>query len=87
MLFISFEFIVGLAHKFIWNVILCFLKLNKNSFELVTILPSALTLCDGKNFSRWHFEIFFLPFLEHRIWFFMQITLGDNLHDVWDPIF
>ena len=38
-----------------------------------------------KNFSSWHFEIFFL---ENRIWHFMQIiSLGDNLHDVSDPMY
>ena len=26
-------------------------------------------------------------FLENRIWHFMQISLGDNLHEVSDPIF
>ena len=42
----------------------------------------------GKNFSRQQFEIFFLFFLENRIWHFMQIvSLGDNLHEVSDPIF
>ena len=39
----------------------------------------------GKNFSRRHFEIFFLIFLENRIRHFMQIVyLGDNLHEVSD---
>ena len=32
--------------------------------------------------------IFFLFFLENRIWHFMQIvSLGDNLHKVSNPIF
>ena len=32
--------------------------------------------------------IIFLFFLENRIWHFMQIvSLGDNLHEVSDPIF
>ena len=42
------------------------------------------TLHAGKNFQQWHFEIFFLIFLENRIWHFMQ---GDNLHEVSGPIF
>ena len=48
-----------------------------------------LILCMlDKNFSRKHFEIFFLFFLENRIWHFMQIVSnGDNLHEVSDPIF
>ena len=48
-----------------------------------------LTLCMlGKNSSRWHLKIFFLFFLENRIWHFMQKdSLGDNLHEVSDPIF
>ena len=42
----------------------------------------------GKNFSRQHFEVVFLLFLENRFWHFMQIvSLGDNLHEVSDPIF
>ena len=42
----------------------------------------------GKNFSRPYFEIFLLFFLENRIWHFMQIvSLGDNLHDVSNPVF
>ena len=41
-----------------------------------------------KNFSEQRFEIFFLFFLENMIWHFMQnVSLGDNLHDVSDPIF
>ena len=40
----------------------------------------------GKNFSRWHFGIFLLFFLENRIWHFMQIVSGDNLHEMSDPI-
>ena len=48
-----------------------------------------LTLCMlGKNFSRQHFEIVFLFFLENMVWHFMQIvSLGDNLHEVSDLIF
>ena len=31
---------------------------------------------------------FFLFFLENRIWHFVQIvSLGDNLHEVSDPVF
>ena len=42
--------------------------------------------------SRWQIGdklvIFFLYFLENRFWHIMQIvSLGDNLHDVSDPIF
>ena len=67
-------------------VLLCYLKLF---FYLVHCKKSFLTLCMlGKKFSRWHFEIFFYCFLENRIWHFMQIvSLGDNLHEVPDPIF
>ena len=33
-------------------------------------------------------KYFFLFFLENRIWHFMQIvSIGDNLHEVLDPIF
>ena len=39
----------------------------------------------GKIFSRWHFDIFFL---ENSIWQSVRIiSLGDNLHEVSDPIF
>ena len=40
-------------------------------------------------FSRWQTNaIFFLFFLENRIWLFMQIvSSGDNLHEMSDPIF
>ena len=42
----------------------------------------------SKNFSRWHFEIFFLFFLENKIWYFMQIvSLGENLLEMANPIF
>ena len=42
----------------------------------------------GKIFSRRHFEIFFLFFPENRIWHFMQIvSLGDNLHEMSNPVF
>ena len=53
------------------------------------VYPVSLTLCMlGKNFSRRHFEIFFLFFLENRTCHFMQIvSLGDNLHEESDPIF
>ena len=41
----------------------------------------------GKNYSMQHFAIFFLIFLEGRIWHFMQIvSIGENLHEVSDPI-
>ena len=40
----------------------------------------------GKKFSRWHFEVFFLFFLENGILHFMQIvSLRDSLHEVSDP--
>ena len=39
-------------------------------------------------FNRGKLMIFFLFFLENRIWYFMQIvSLGDNLHAVSNPIF
>ena len=42
----------------------------------------------GKNFSRQHFEVIFLFFLENRIWHIMNIvSLGYSLHEVSDPIF
>ena len=42
----------------------------------------------GKNFSRQHFEIFFLFFPVNRLWHFKQIvSLGDNLHGMSKPIF
>ena len=42
----------------------------------------------GKNFSRQHFEIPFLFFLEKKTLYFLQIvSLGDNFHEVSDPIF
>ena len=41
----------------------------------------------GKEFSRPHFEIFFLFFLENKIGHLMHIVLGDNLHEVLDAIF
>ena len=51
---------------FCWNVYIP-LNLSKLSFRL--------TLCMlDKNFSRWHFEIFFLIFPKVRIWHFMQIV-------------
>ena len=44
---------------------------NRNSLALemnLTKVLMKLTLCMlGKNFSRWHFEIFSLIFLENRI--------------------
>ena len=56
-----------------------------------------LSLCTlGKNFSRRHFEIFLLFFLENRMWHFMQtlhddfmqtVSKRDSLHDVSHPIF
>ena len=37
--------------------------------------------------SRWHTEIFYLFFLENRIWQFMQIvSTGDNLHEMSNPV-
>ena len=49
----------------------------------------VLTLCMlDKNFSRWHFEIFFLIFPIKRIWHFMPvILLGDHLHEMSVPFF
>ena len=42
----------------------------------------------GKNFSRWHFEIFFLCLPENRLWHSMQIvSFGDNLHELSRSIF
>ena len=42
----------------------------------------------GKNFSRQHFEIFYLFFPENRLWHFMQIvSLGDNLLEMSMPVF
>ena len=39
-------------------------------------------------FSRWQTDEIFLFFLENRIRHFMQIvSLGDNLHEVSNPIF
>ena len=39
------------------------------------IQPLIITLCMlGKKFSRQYFEIFYLLFLENRIWHFMQIV-------------
>ena len=34
----------------------------------------------GKNFSKWHFEIFLLFFSVIRFWYFMQT--GDSLHEI-----
>ena len=52
-------------------------------------VDTPLTLSTlGKIFSRWHFEIFFLFFPEHRIWRFMQIvSSGDNSHEMSSPVF
>ena len=39
-----------------------------------------------KKISRRHFKIFFLFFLEYRLWHFVQIvSLGDNLHELSKP--
>ena len=60
-----------------------------NWIYLSTFCVIKITLCmPDRNFSRWQFETFFLFFLENKIWHFMQIvSLGDNLHEVSDPIF
>ena len=49
----------------------------------------SLTLSTrGKNFSRQHFEVFFLFFPESKIQHFMQIvSIGDNLHEMSNPVF
>ena len=53
--------------------------------RLVSLFLSLCML--GKNFSRQHFEIFFLFLPENRIWHFMQIvSYGDNLHEMSNPI-
>ena len=42
----------------------------------------------GANSADDKLMIFFLFFLANRIWHFMQIvSLGDNLHEVLNPIF
>ena len=42
----------------------------------------------GKNFSRQHFEIFFLVFPESRLLHLMQlVSLGDTLHGMSKPVF
>ena len=42
----------------------------------------------GKIFSRQYFEIFFLIFLENRIWLLIQIvSKGENLHEISIPVF
>ena len=41
----------------------------------------------GKIFSRWDFEIVFLVFPENKIWHFMQIVSGNNLHELSNPVF
>ena len=41
----------------------------------------------GKNFSKRHFEIFFLFSPENRISYFMQIvSTEDNLHETSNPV-
>ena len=55
-----------------------------------TVLLSTLTFFMlGTNFSRRHFEIFFIFFLEKRIWQFSckLSPKGDNLHEVSNTIF
>ena len=50
----------------------------------IYLLPLCML---GKNFSRRHFETFFLFFLENGIRHFMPtVSLGDNLHEVSDPL-
>ena len=54
----------------------CFHLSNNN----VTGLLPTISLCMlGKNFSRWHFEVFFLFFLENMIWYFMQIVSKETI--------
>ena len=64
---------------------------SKGITDIQILSPWELlwTLCMlGKNFSKRPFEIFFLQFLENRIWHVMQIvSLRDNLHEMSDPIF
>ena len=41
--------------------------------SLLTIFPLTLGML-GNNFSRQHFETFFLIFPENRLWYFMQLS-------------
>ena len=58
---------------------------NKRLDDYITC--AFLTLCMLlKNFSRQYFVIFFLIFLQNRIWHFIQIvSLGYYLHEVSNP--
>ena len=52
-------------------------KIKRKYLKLLsaTFSDAALTLCMlGKKFSRQHFEIFFLFFLEKKIWHVLQIV-------------
>ena len=49
---------------------------------------SSIFLEGGKNFSRWHFEIFVLFLTENRIWHFtLIVSSGDNLREMSKPVF
>ena len=65
------------------------LRVNLEQWFTQVLNLESLTLCMlGKNFSRRHFEIFFLFILDNRIWHFMQIvSYEDNLHEVSGPVF
>ena len=55
---------------------------NDSRGEILTLTTLWTVSADGKSM------IFFLIFLENRIWHFMQIvSSGDNLHDMSNPIF
>ena len=62
------------------------LSYNSLLYDFISIILTLRML--GKVFSRQHIEIFFLFFLENKIWHFMQIVSnGDNLHEISNPIF
>ena len=62
-------------HRFIWRT-------GENYLRII-LKCSSLTLSTlSKNFSRQHFEIFFLSFPEKQ-----DLNNGDNLHEMSNPVF
>ena len=71
MLSIRTDMVSNIAVIDLWNELVETIEANKTLVER----QRMLTLCMlGKNFSRQHFELYFLFFLENRIWHFMLIV-------------
>ena len=55
---------------------------------VIKIFSKLMLSMMDKNFYRWQniLKYFFLFFPVNRLWHFMQIVLGDNLHEMSKPV-